>query len=183
MLETRGVTETCFVTHDLEKCIDNWVNTMGAGPFYMHTYGPGITLSYRGQPAHDSFKAAIGFSGATLIELLQPLNDAPSIFQEILQARGEGALHHVYPNIQPLSAAEFDAQLAAYRDKGFKEAAWLQPPGVGRNVFLDATDTLGCFIELLEFDPVTYSKITERLHAEHMRWDGKNPIRSMAELA
>ncbi|ALR19340.1 VOC family protein [Sphingobium baderi] len=177
-----SVTEICFVTENIEAAVDRWAKTTGAGPFIVMAFEPSPGNRYRGEPAEDAFRAAIGFLGTTLIELLQPANAAPSIIREVLDVKGEGALHHIYPSIKPLDAAAYDAQCEAYRASGFVEALSLHLPGMGRNAFFDARDTIGCFLEVLEFDRIAYDAITERLHALHLNWNGEEPLRSIEAL-
>jgi hypothetical protein len=175
------VTQTCYVTSDIETAVKRWV-ALGAGPFYRMDFPASIEKTYRGKPAEDSFSAAIGFLGTTLLEFLQPTNSAPSIIREILDHKGEGAVHHLYPRIRPLDAAAYDALCADYREQGFAEALFLNLPGMGRNAFYDATETLGCFLEVLEFGEPVYAAITEKLYRLHRDWDGKNPLRPISAL-
>lgn len=177
-----SVTEICFVTEDLEGAVARWVAATGAGPFVVMAFQPGPANRYRGGPAQDAFRAAIGFLGTTLIELLQPDNGAPSIIREVLDEKGEGALHHVYPSIRPLDAAAYDAQCDRYREQGFAEALSLILPGMGRNAFFDARESIGCFLEVLEFDRAAYDAITERLHSLHLNWNGDDPLRPIEAL-
>ena len=82
------VTEVCYVTHDLDRTIQRWVDGVGAGPFFVMNLAADFGVrSYRGSPAKDSFKAALGFSGDTLLEFVQPTNDEPSVFREVLEPR------------------------------------------------------------------------------------------------
>lgn len=173
-------TQLAFVVRDLEKTVAHWVGATGAGPFYLvHSEILDQPL-YRGQPTRDRFTAAMGFLGDTLMEFIMPLNDEPSIHQEVLQARGEG-LQHIYPRLMPLTAAEYDAQYAEYVAAGYAPGLTAMIPGIGRNAFFDATADLGCFIELLEINPETYAML-EKMHATHRAWDRQNPMREFLEL-
>src|SRR3546814_16101786 len=72
------------------------------------------------------------FSGTTCIELVQPTNDQPSIFREVLDRHGEGAVHHHYPKIRCLTAPEYDALCASYRTLGYEEALRSEERRVGK---------------------------------------------------
>ena len=90
-----SVTEICYVTTDLTRAIERWAQDLGAGPFFTLTIPADFgTRTYRGRPAQDSFSAALGFCGSTLVEFVQPLNDRPSVFREVLDERGDLAAHH-----------------------------------------------------------------------------------------
>ena len=91
-----SVTEICYVTTDLTRAIERWAQDLGAGPFFTLTIPANFgTRTYRGRPAEDSFIAALGFCGSTLVEFVQPLNDRPSVFREVLDERGDLAAHHI----------------------------------------------------------------------------------------
>ena len=176
-----SVTEICYVTTDLPGAVHRWAESLGAGPFFSLTipaeFGARI---YRGSPADDSFAAALGFCGTSLIEFVQPLDDRPSVFREVLEERGDFAIHHVYPNIRPITAPEFDEQRARYELAGFAAALDMVLPGLGRNVLFDARPKLGVFIELLEVSPAMFAGV-ERMLEAHQSWDGSRPMREFAE--
>ena len=176
-----SVTETCYVTTDLRGAIERWAQDLKAGPFFTMTIPVNFGIrTYRGRAAEDTFAAALGFCGATLVEFVQPLNDRPSVFREVLDVHGDLAVHHVYPNIRPLTAAEFDRERARYEEAGFAAALDMVLPGLGRNVLFDARARLGVFVELLEVSPPMYAGV-ERMLAAHQSWDGARPIRDFAE--
>ena len=176
-----SVTETCYVTTDLERAVSQWAEGLKAGPFFSLTIPAQFgTRIYRGRPAEDSFSAALGFCGSSLIEFVQPRDDRPSVFREVLEERGDLAIHHVYPNIRPISAAEFDQQRARYERAGFDAALDMLLPGLGRNILFDARPKLGVFIELLEVTPSLYAGVEKMLSA-HESWDGSRPLRDFAE--
>jgi len=176
-----SVTEICYVTRDLPGAVQRWAENLGAGPFFSLTIPAEFgTRIYRGSRAEDSFSAALGFCGTSLIEFVQPLDQQPAVFREVLEERGDLAAHHVYPNIRPLTAAEFDAERARYERAGFAAALDMVLPGLGRNVLFDARHKLGVFVELLEVSPPMYAGV-ERMLAAHRSWNGERPLRDFAE--
>jgi Glyoxalase/Bleomycin resistance protein/Dioxygenase superfamily len=176
-----SVTEICYVTTDLTRAIECWAQDLGAGPFFTITIPADFgTRTYRGRPAEDSFTAALGFCGSTLVEFVQPLNDRPSVFREVLDTHGDLAIHHVYPNIRPVTAAEFDRTRARYEQAGYPAALDMFLPGLGRNILFDARARLGVFVELLEVSPPMYAGV-ERMLSAHQSWDGSRSIRDFAE--
>lgn len=175
-------TQICYSVRDYKKATENWVRVTGAGPFYLVHSDVLKNPIYRGQPAQDRFTSAMGFAGDTLIEFVQPLNDEPSIYQEVLQSRGDMAVNHVYPRLRPLSPEEYDAQYAAYVEAGYESALSFTIDGIGRNDFFDATRDFGCFFELLEIQPDTYEMLL-RMHRSHLEWNGERIIRDFGELA
>ena len=102
---------------------------------------------YRGQPAPEAeCRMAFFYFGNLQVEFIQP-NDAPSVWREHLETRGEG-LHHIafaakgmQRCIERLEADGYPmVQKGEYRGNN------------GRYAYFDATDTLKMFFELLESD-------------------------------
>lgn len=178
-----GMTKVCFVTHDVDKAVQQWAQGAKAGPFYVMASATDFfgERSYRGVPAKDDFKAALGFSGNTLIEFIEPTNDEPSVFQEVLKARGDMAFHHIYPDLRPMTDAEFDATRERYLELGYIDALDSVLPGGGRCIHFDACEQLGVYIELMRCSPEVYAGF-EKMRAAHANWDGDRPLREPAEL-
>lgn len=104
---------------------------------------------YRGQAAPDAACQMAFFEFGNLqVELIQP-NEAPSVWREFLEEKGEG-LHHIafqvkgmQMHIDRLENAGFPmVQKGEYRK------------GNGRYAYFDARDTLKLYFELLESDEV-----------------------------
>jgi hypothetical protein len=167
--------EICYVVRDFRKTIAQWTKLTGAGPFYSMTSDPLQDRIYRGRPATDRFIASVGFMGTTLMEFIQPLDDEPSIFQEVLRKRGE-AIHHVYPRMRVLTPEEYDAQVAHYVNAGYPAVASAYMPGIGRNHFFDAMDDCGVFFEVVEIQSGLYQKLVD-IYQAHLSWDGRRPFR------
>ena len=80
-----GIAQTAFVVEDLQAAIDHWVTNCRAGPFFVldHFLVPGQT--YRGEESRADITIAMGFAGHMLMELIQPLDDHPSVYQETIR--------------------------------------------------------------------------------------------------
>ncbi len=177
--DTLAFTEICYVVHDVEKSARHWAQTVGAGPFYLIEPHDKARL-YRGKPCNDPHKVALGMMGSTVIEFIQPLDDSPSIWREILDVKGE-AVHHVFPDIRPMAAGDYDRRFAAHQASGLAVALTGEVEGIGRHAFFDALDRMGCFIELLEVNERIWA-FTLALHRAHQTFDGQRPIRPLSEL-
>lgn len=82
-----------YVVHDIEATMRHWIDALGVGPwFYVERYGAKNFL-YRGQPSDLYVSIAIANSGGTQIELIQPRNDAPSMYRDFLASGPEGLQH------------------------------------------------------------------------------------------
>jgi len=180
-------TQICYVSLDLDRSIDRWIRA-GAGPFYI---GDSSTLppdrTYRGEIATDQFRAAIAFLGSTQIEIVQPLDEQRSFYREVLERHPADAsdevLHHVQPKARPMSEAAFDEECRQLERDGLNCVATLTAPGGGTvRYYEDASNLLGFFIEMSHKSERVFA-LMEKMHAQHLAWDGKDPVREMHTLA
>lgn len=169
-----GVAQTAFIVPDLDAAIRRWAADMRAGPFFVlpHLLVPGQV--YRGQESRADVTLAMGFAGHMMIELIQPLDDNPSVYKETIETRGYG-YHHM-----GIASADVEADVAAYAKSGWHEAYRAAVPTGGEVVYLDNGEGAATgFIELLPVTPgmdETFTRFWEASRA----WDGHDPIRPFA---
>ena len=174
-----SVTEVCYVTEDIEQAANRWANITGAGPFYL-MMAPETEMNYRGAIISDTITAALGFSGTTLVEFIQP-NANPSIFKEVMDAKGDGAVHHVMPNIRPITGEQYDALCKDYDEAGIEKVLSFNVPDLGRNCFYDARDKLGVFLEVLEVPEHAFDMVN-LMYRSHQSRAGQKPFQGIADL-
>lgn len=164
--------QIAYVVEDLEAAIAHFVRDTGAGPFFVlpHFLAPGQV--YRGTPSTADVTLAMGFAGQTWFELIQPLDDEPSVYRETIAARGHG-FHHF-----GIAFRDVEAALPRYRADGWREAFRASVPTGGEVVYLEnpAAPAPG-FLELLPATPGMDETFT-RFWKAAQDWDGKDPIRS-----
>lgn len=166
-----GVAQTAFIVPDLQAAILHWVKDMRAGPFYVlpSLLVPGQT--YRGAESTADITLAMGFAGHMLIELIQPLDNNPSVYKETIEQRGYG-YHHV-----GIACADVEASSADYQTRGYHEAYRAAVPTGGEVVYLDnGTGAELGFIELLPVTPGMDETFTRFWEASR-DWDGSDPVR------
>jgi len=166
-----GVGQTAFIVPDLQEAIHHWAANMGAGPFFVlpNLLAPGQT--YRGAPSTADVTLAMGFSGHMQIELIQPLDQDPSVYRETIEKRGFG-YHHMGIAFEDVEAASRD-----YQARGYHEAYRAAVPTGGEVVYLDnGTGADIGFIELLPVTPGMDETFTRFWEASR-DWDGRDPIR------
>ena len=167
-----GIAQTAFVVEDLGAAIDHWVTNCKAGPFFVlpHFLVPGQT--YRGEESRADITIAMGFAGHMLIELIQPLDAEPSVYQETIALRGYG-FHHL-----GIACADVDADSRDYQARGYTEAFRAKVPTGGEVVYLDnGTGPQLGFLELLPVTPGMDATFTRFWEASR-GWDGTDPVRS-----
>ena len=173
-----SVTQTAYVVRDIERHAAEWTRLTGAGPWF--TLAPELAnMVYRGHSTQAKYRLAMAFVGATMLELIQPLDEEPSIFREILDERGEG-FHHVAPRMTGLSGPRFDARCRELEHQGLTVALTNDVVGMGRAAFYDAKDSIGGFVEVFELGE-GYAMVPLMIDV-HQNWDGKDPLRPLQSL-
>jgi hypothetical protein len=113
----------------------------------------------------------MGFAGHMLIELIQPLDDAPSVYRETKELRGYG-FHHL-----GLACPDVDTTSAQFQARGHVEAYRARVPTGGEVVYLDdGTGAQRGFLELLPVTPMMDATFT-RFWQASIDWDGGEPVR------
>lgn len=146
------VIQQAWVVTDIEEAAQKWSSALNIGPFYMAEYSPAVfsSIEYRGAPGKLHIQTAIAYSGDIQIELVKPIGSSPTAYSDIF-AEGQTGFHH-----NCYWSDDFVADLKHYSDQGFIIANQGQVIGNGpRFAYIDAFDTLGCMIELLERTPAT----------------------------
>lgn len=170
--------QIAYIVRNAEEAATRWTKLSGAGPWFILEPETKNTI-YRGKASNHRYRLALTFLGGTYLEMIQPMDTEPSIFNEILEKRGEG-FHHISPQLSPLSGASFDERCREMEQRGLKLAMSNEVVGLGRSAFYDALDDIGGFIEVFEAGS-SYAMIPY-ISDLHLAWDGKEPIRKMETL-
>lgn len=171
-------TQTAFVVKDVERTAKRWTALTGAGPWFILEPETRNTI-YRGSPSNAKYRLGMAFVGASLIELIQPTDDQPSILNEVLAERGEG-FHHVAPRLTGLRGPTFDARCRELEAAGLQLAMSNEVVGLGRASFYDAKEQTGGFIEVFELGS-GYAMVPLMANL-HRDWDKSDPIRPLETL-
>lgn len=168
---TDGVFQTAFVVPDLRAAINRYVNEARIGPWFLLDRLDSSEGSYRGAPSRSAITLAMAFSGGLQIELIQPLDDQPSVYKELIDARGHG-FHHFGKVVTDL-----DAETERLRACGHDEVFRMPVPTGGDVVYFDAKGALPGFLEIFEGTPGMEAAFT-RFQQASVGWDGSDPVRS-----
>src|SRR3954449_10881358 len=103
--------QLAYVVDDMDRYLEFWTGEMRAGPFFRGDFTPEDQV-YRGEPTSAALSVAFGFHGDMQIELIQPLDDKPSVFAEGLVSEGTG-IHHIFAPVE-----SYDTALAGYARSG-----------------------------------------------------------------
>ena len=97
-----------YVVTDLDRAMAHWLE-LGVGPWFV-LRGLPMQANYRGEPCETTLSVAWSNSGEMQIELIQQLDDTPSIFTEFLDGHGPGYHQLAY------WATDFEATMRRSRE-------------------------------------------------------------------
>ncbi len=166
------IVQVAYFVDDIRAAAARMAATVGAGPFYVIDH---IELDWglhRGQRCDFVHSSAYGQWGKVMLELVQQESEGDSPFRD-LYAPGQGGLHHVAIMVDdlPLAYAHFEAA-------GIPLATRAMTQTGTEFAFLDATATLGHFIEVYAKQPSLVGFYDFIRRAAHL-WDGKDPVRTL----
>jgi len=166
-----GIMQTAFVVEDIRASIQHFIRDCAAGPFFLLDHFLGPDQIYRGEPSKADVAIAMGFAGHMQIELIQPLDDHPSVYRETVRQRGYG-FHHF-----GIACRDVDAELPAYLDRGYNLAFRAAVPTGGAVAYLEQPgNPAPGFLELIPATPGMDEHFTGFWKAS-LGWDGKDPVR------
>jgi hypothetical protein len=164
-----AIMQNGYVVRDWRAAAEYWSRELGVGPFFVMEHIRFRHCSFRGAPAAIDMSVAIAYSGDHQIELVEQHNDAPSIYREFLDERGEG-LQHVgvlVDGIEPIISA------ARWGERVIQSGETL----VGqRFAYVDVGPHPGAMIELIEVDAQARAAFAYMKKAA-AGWNGERPIR------
>ena len=120
-----------FVTRDIRASMREFTQRLGVGPWHLRERGVFPVQFYRGEPTGLALAVAMGYapSSALQYELIQQLDDLPSIYQDVLKRQAHGFHHY------GVLTRNYEASVARYKSEGFEAVYEAEVPG-GRVVLL-----------------------------------------------
>jgi 4-hydroxyphenylpyruvate dioxygenase-like putative hemolysin len=162
--------QTAFTTDDIHATMEQMTRALGVGPWFLRERGVFQNQLYRGQPSSTALAIAMGYAGDMQFEIIQQLDDSPSIYREAAARNGHG-LHHF-----GMAAADYGAAIAHYTGMGFTLAYEAEVMFGARVGYFDTHGRLPAMIEAIEFLPATQAMF-ESFRAAARDWDGSDPVR------
>lgn len=159
-----------YVVRDIDAAMDHWL-TLGVGPWFYVDRTPVENFRYRGVESDLQMSVALANSGDVQLELIQQRNDAPSMYQDFLNAGHEGAQHIAYwtTDFQKL----YDKALSA----GFVVGQEGQIGGeTGRFAYLETEREPGTVVEISDISG-NKGQLFKYIREVAESWDGSEPIR------
>jgi methylmalonyl-CoA/ethylmalonyl-CoA epimerase len=144
IIEAKSVAQVAMVVKDIEECGKIWAEVLGVEQpeAFVSTSHQDRPTTFLGEVTHAEAKLAFIKMGNLEIELIEPMGEG-STWQEFLDTHGEG-IHHIAFWVQDKDGVSKKLSL--------KGIPTLQTGGwdTGGYSYVDARETLGCIVELLE---------------------------------
>lgn len=158
-----------YVVADLDAAMSGWLQ-MGVGPWFVIR---DLTqrVTYRGEPCQVRLSLALSNSGDLQIELIQQLDDTPSIFAEFLAATGGGFHQLAY------WTKDFDAAMATLAEAGWPRV-WSGGEGEGVRFAYFEPPAGASIVEIMELTEAS-AGMGAYVRAQAIDWDGSEPIREL----
>lgn len=166
-----GVIQTCYLVENIRGAIHHYASRLKIGPWFLLEHFTGIDPIYRGKPSRADVAIAMSFAGHMNIELIQPNNDAPSVYREHIERHGFG-FHH-----WGIATWHFDRDVERFRQSGHELVFLAGVPSGGRVGYMDTTNILPGYTEFIELGGA-FEDVFGRFYRASIDWDGREPIRS-----
>jgi catechol 2,3-dioxygenase-like lactoylglutathione lyase family enzyme len=167
---TGQIMQMAYIVEDIQASIRWWIEEARTGPWFLLDHFWAEDQRFRGAPSRADVAIAMGFAGHMNIELIQPLDDHPSVYRETAQKRGFG-FHHI-----GIACDDVEAERAAYETRGFTCAFSADVPTGGAVAYMDNGRNDPGFVELIPATPGMDETFT-RFWQASTNWDGRDPIR------
>ncbi|OBB99516.1 glyoxalase [Mycobacterium sp. 852013-50091_SCH5140682] len=165
-----NINQIGYVVRDIHASMDRWVQC-GVGPWFYIENVVTDYFRYRGADSEMTMSIALANSGDVQLELIQPTNDAPSMYRDFLASGREGAQHISYwsTDYQGL----YDRALAAGYVVGQEGCIGGEQ---GRFAYLDTEFDQGTVIEISDISGPK-GQMFAYVREVAANWDGAEPIR------
>jgi hypothetical protein len=166
-----SVRQNGYVVRDIHAAMDHWINVMGVGPWFYIENVKTDWFRHRGQDSPVAMSIALANSGDLQIELIQPRNDAPSLYKEFLDAGHEGLQHMSYwtDDYQGL----YDKALSLGYHVGHEGQIGGEK---GRFAYFDTQAHPGTVVEISDISGAK-GPFFDHVRRVSQDWDGSDPIR------
>jgi len=165
------VRQNGYVVRDIEAAMKHWVEVLGVGPWFYIDRVQTDWFRHRGADSAIAMSIALANSGDLQIELIQPRNDAPSMYKEFLDSGREGLQHLAYwtRDYQGL----YDRALGLGYRIGHEGQIG---GGHGRFAYFDTETHPGTVIEISDISGGK-GVFFEHVRKAALDWDGSDAIR------
>jgi hypothetical protein len=143
------IKQVAYIVNDIEASIAHW-RGLNVGPFLItRNVSPLQNAYYRGQKARKTpVHIAFGYIGDLQIELIEPLDNARSLYTEA-KARELSGVHHY-----AICVEDFPEQYNFALDNGYEAVVDSGVDGLARMSYVE-NPTTGIILEMIEWNDLT----------------------------
>lgn len=165
------VRQNGYVVRDIDAAMRHWVDVFGVGPWFYIDRVQCDYFRYGGEGSPVEMSIALANSGDLQIELIQPRNDAPSLYRDFLQAGHEGLQHLAYwtEDFQAL----YDRALGLGYRVGHEGCIGGEQ---GRFAYFQTEAHPGTVVEISDISGGK-GRFFDRIRRIAADWDGSEPVR------
>ena len=150
--------------------MDYWTNALKIGPCFLFDNLKSPNATSRGGPYTAMISQAMAFAGHMQIELIQPNDENPSVYKEMIDVKGYG-FHHF-----GVACDNVEAGISELEAKGYQVALKHSVPTGGNVAYMDGGPGQPGFLELIAATP-GLEEMFGRFHQASIDWDGSDPVR------
>ena len=145
------VRQTAYIVPDIETAIEDWGSQLGIGPFALcREITPLAGSTFRGEPtAEVVMNVAFAYIDDLQLELIQQVNETPSMYREAVERSGFG--HHHYG----FCVEDFDAAYGRAMTDGFDAVVDAGVKGYARMSYIESKRIPGLVCEVIEWNDLT----------------------------
>lgn len=145
------IRQVAYVVEDIDQAIASWHAQLGIGPFaVVRGCKPLQGSRYRGEASGEIIlNLAFAYIGDVQLELIQQLNETPSMYREALQ-RGTWSVHHYGVCVE-----DFEAAYQHAMNNGFTPIVNAGAPGFAQMAYVESEQIPGLVLEIIEWNDFT----------------------------
>ena len=170
-----GICQVAYVVENLHQGMKDFGSKFSIGPWFYADEYVFKTAKHRGEPTDMKIGLALAFSGHMCFELIQPLDDKPSVYREVINKRGYG-YHHV-----GLATRTYEKDVERFHQMGYELAFEGSTPRGIRFAYFDTTTDMPGMMEIIEFNDMQ-DKFLLLMQQASFNWDGKEPARKIETI-
>jgi len=157
-----------FVVDDVVSAAANWARVFGVGPFHvLPRMEPACT--HHGAESTVAMQIAVSQAGPVQIELIQQLDDRPSVYRDLV-GKDESGFHQLCT-----VTADYDGTRAHYLKLGYELACEMHVNGQ-HLAYFDTVADFGFYTEVVEEVPGFLESLAA-IAQTCATWDGTDPVR------
>ena len=145
------IRQIAFVVSDIDQAIESWHKQMGIGPFAVVRNSKPLNGSrYRGEPSGEIvLNMAFAYIDNIQLELIEQVNETPSMYQEAAGRDYWGAHHYA------VCVEDFEAAHQHAINNGFTEVMNAGAPGYAQMAYVESEQIPGLMLEIIEWNDLT----------------------------